>query len=99
MKQLLLYFLFFVGTSLILFQCGRMFPTVDKKASPRLADSTISTYKKDQGAIMFNTNTANSQINLKRGKIARIYTYLSLPQQTALRTNGIGVLYKQDKQQ
>ena len=85
MKQLLLYFLFFVGAALILLQCGRMFPTVDKKTNPQLADSTISTYKKEPKAILFNTNTANSQISLKRGKIARIYTYSSLPSQSALK--------------
>jgi hypothetical protein len=85
MKQLLLYFLVFVGAALILFQCGRMFPTVDKQTNPRLADSTISTYKKDQNAIRFNTNTANSQISSKRGKIASIYTYSPLPYQAALK--------------
>jgi hypothetical protein len=99
MKQLFLYFLFFVGAALILLQCGRMFPTVEKKTTPQLADSTISTYKKDQNAIMFNTTAANSHIRIKRGNIAHIYTYLSLPYQTGQRMKVSNILYKRDKQQ
>jgi hypothetical protein len=35
MKQLLPYFLFFVGSALVLVQCGKTFPTEDKFTSPQ----------------------------------------------------------------
>jgi hypothetical protein len=42
MKQLLLYFLFFIAAALILLQCARLFPTLEKKARQSANNKTTA---------------------------------------------------------
>jgi len=45
MKQLLLYFTFFVASSLILIQCARFFPSIDTRKDNPFEDRKINTVK------------------------------------------------------
>ena len=65
MKQLLLYFLFFVGSALLLIQCAKMFPSRDtfSKYQPKentKTDVAINNKQNNASLSIFNVSTFKS---------------------------------------
>jgi hypothetical protein len=66
MKQLLLNFLFFVGSAIILVQCAKLFPTTDKSSkqqSQNQAKIDYTIFSRQTNAALAFTNTALAVTN------------------------------------
>jgi hypothetical protein len=66
MKQLLLYFMFFVASSLILIQCARFFPSIDTGKETPFENKKINTVKnkeKEKAVLPEKKSTSNSKMS------------------------------------
>lgn len=77
MKQLLLYFLFFVGSAIIFIQCAELFPTDDKlsKHKPQSQTETgFSSYFTPNNSALFPSNTSAFKFSFKNRVISPLFT-------------------------
>jgi hypothetical protein len=63
MKQLLLYFLFFVASSLILIQCARFFPSIDTGKEAPSENKKLNTVKKQKAVLPEQKSTTDNKIS------------------------------------
>jgi hypothetical protein len=66
MKQLLLYFMFFVAFSLILIQCARFFPSIDAGKETPFENKKINTIKnkeKEKAVLPEKKSTTDNKIS------------------------------------
>jgi hypothetical protein len=76
MKQLLLYFLFFVGSAIIFIQCAELFPTNDKlsKHQPQSQTKTdFATYFTQSNPTSFLSNTPAFKFSFKQRVIRPLF--------------------------
>jgi hypothetical protein len=66
MKQLILYFLFFVASSLILIQCARFFPSIDTGKETPFENKKVNTIKnkeKEKAVLNQKKSTTDNEIS------------------------------------
>jgi len=76
MKQLLLYFLFFVGSAIIFIQCAKLFPTTDKlsKRQPQSQNKTdFTSYITKNNSTLLQSNASAFKFSFKNRVIKPLF--------------------------